>query len=111
MKRILEIRSLSLKPGTRNEFLRLFEQALPLQRQPHWGVDVVAYGLSLDGADVAYSIRAYEDLEQRQQSQDAFYGSPEWREGPREAIIACIESYVDTVMEVSEEAIASLRNR
>ena len=46
MKHFLEIRSYSLKPGTREEFHRLFiEEALPMLQR--WNVDVVDYGPSL----------------------------------------------------------------
>ena len=38
---ILEIRTISLKPGTRNEFHRIYiEEALPLLQR--WNLDVVA---------------------------------------------------------------------
>ena len=33
-------------------------------------------------------IRTYSDLEELRHSQDAFYGSDEWRQGPREPVIA-----------------------
>jgi hypothetical protein len=109
MKRILEIRTMSLKPGSGPEFHRLFREALPLQMQPRWGVDVVTYGSSLDNPDVFYSIRAYESLEQRGQSQDVYYNSPEWRLGPREGLVSKIETYVDTVLELPEEVIEGMR--
>ena len=109
MKRILEIRTMNLKPGTRHEFLRLYREALPLQ-QKRWGVDVVAYGPSLERPDAVYSIRAYDSLTQREQSQEAFYSSPDWREGPREGLVSKIESYVDTVLELNSETIDALGN-
>ena len=43
-------------------------------------------------------IRRYPSLEELQRSQDAFYGSDEWRQGPREAILALIESYISVVL-------------
>ena len=50
MNHILEIRSYQLKPGTREEFHRLFLQAaLPMLQR--WNVDVVAYGPSLHDPD------------------------------------------------------------
>ncbi len=109
MKRILEIRTMNLKPGTCSEFLRVYREALPLQ-QKGWGVDVVAYGPSLERPHAVYSIRAYDSLEQREQSQEAFYASPDWREGPREGLVSRIESYVDTVLELSSQAIDGLRD-
>jgi hypothetical protein len=46
MNQFLEIRSYNLKPGTRDEFHRLFvEEAFPRLRC--WNVDVVAYDPSL----------------------------------------------------------------
>lgn len=109
MKRILEIRSYSLRPNARAEFIRLFyQEALPMLER--WKVDVVAFGQSLEREEGAYLIRAYDSLIQREQSQEAFYGSPEWREGPREGLVSKIESYVDTVLELSSEAINALRD-
>jgi hypothetical protein len=46
MNHFVEIRSYNLKPGTRDEFHRLFlEGAFPMLQR--WDVDVVAYGPSL----------------------------------------------------------------
>ncbi len=63
-----------------------------------WGVDVVAYGPSLDDADLYYLVRAYASIADLQESQDAFYCSEEWREGPREAIVSLIESDISVVV-------------
>jgi len=87
----VEIRSYNLKPGTRDEFHRLFiEEAFPLLKR--WNMDVVAYGSSLHDRDSYYLIRHFDSLAHREQSEDAFYGSDEWRQGPREAILALIEN-------------------
>jgi hypothetical protein len=81
MARFVEIRSYNLKPGTRSAFRALMtEQGLPMLRR--WNVDVVAYGPSLHDEDSYVLIRAYASLEERQRSQDDFYGSAEWRQGP-----------------------------
>ena len=101
MHHIIEIRSYNLKPGTRATLHDLFvREALPMLKR--WEVKVVAYGPSLHDENSYYLIRSYKSLEDREQSQDAFYGSDEWRSGPREAILALIESYMDTVIEVDE---------
>jgi hypothetical protein len=55
-------------------------------------------------------MRAYDDLDHRQSSEDAFYGSDEWRSGPREPILALIESYTDVVLELDEATIDGLRH-
>lgn len=108
MKRILEIRSYNLKPGTRAAFHELFvNESLPLLKR--WQVDVVAYGPSLHDEDSYYLMRAFPSLEEREQSEEAFYSSSEWREGPREAVLALIESYTTVVIELEEAVLEGLR--
>lgn len=63
-----------------------------------WGVDVVAFGPSLDDDDLYVLIRRYASVDALRRSQDAFYGSAEWREGPREAIVSLIESDISIVI-------------
>jgi hypothetical protein len=108
MIHILEIRAYNLKPGTRDTLHHLFTtQALPMLQR--WKVDVVAYGPSLGEPDSYYLMRAYASVEDRQQSQDAFYGSDEWRQGPREAILALIDNFTNAVIEVDEATLQALR--
>ena len=90
MSAVVEIRTYKLRPGSGAEFHRsVVEESVPMLQR--WGVDVVAFGPSLDDDDSYYLIRSYPSLEERQRSQDAFYGSDEWRHGPREAIVSRIE--------------------
>ncbi|GIK64923.1 MAG: NIPSNAP family protein [Chloroflexota bacterium] len=108
MNRIVEIRSYNLKPGTRTDFHQLFvEESLPMLKR--WGVDVVAFGPSPHDDDSYYLIRAYQDLADRQRSQDEFYGSDEWRKGPREPLLAMIDTYTSVVLEVDEATLRGLR--
>lgn len=108
--RCVEVRSYNLKAGKRDEFDRLVRQsAIPMLLR--WNVDVVAFGPSPHDEDSYFLIRAYDDLEHRQRSQDAFYGSDEWKTGPREAIVAMIENYTSVVLNLDEETVASLRAR
>jgi hypothetical protein len=101
MSRFVEIRSYNLKPGSRDELHRLMtEQSMPMLER--WQMDVVDCGPSL-------LIRAYDSLEDRQQSQDRFYGSEEWRQGPREPILALIESHTSVVLEMDEATVRGLR--
>lgn len=104
----VEIRSYTLKPGTRDKFHRLFlEEAMPLLKR--WDVDVVAYGPSLHDENSYYLMRNFESLTQREESENAFYDSDEWRQGPREQIIACIENYTEFVIELDDVTIQGLR--
>jgi hypothetical protein len=108
MTRIVEIRSYNLCPGSGAAFHALVrEKSLPMLAK--WKVDVVAVGPSLHDPDSYILIRAYDSPEHRQRSQDAFYGSAEWREGPRDAILALIENYTTVLLELPNEAIEALR--
>lgn len=108
MTHTVEIRSYNLKPGTRAQFHQLFErEALPMLRR--WKVDVVSYGPSLHDDDSYYLMRAYVSIEDRQRSEDAFYGSDEWRKGPREAILAAIENYTTVVIQLDDPTLRGLR--
>jgi NIPSNAP len=109
MDQVVEIRSYTLKPGTAAAFERLFlEQALPLLRAA--GTDVVAARASLHEPDAYVLMRAYPSLAAREHSQDQFYGSAAWRDGPREAVLACIEHYTTVVIEASPALLGSLRS-
>lgn len=108
MKRMVEFRAYNLKPSSRNEFHRLVsEVSFPLMRQ--WSVDVIDFGPSLHDENSYYLIRAYASLNERQSSQDAFYGSPDWRQGPRKDIVALIESHTAVVIEMESAVVDSLR--
>src|SRR6267142_3424601 len=109
MNRFVEIRSYNVKAGRREEFHRLvLEESYPLLQK--WAVDVIDFGPSPHDDNSYYLIRAYRDLADRQSSQAAFYGSPDWREGPREAIISLIESDTSIVLKIDEKTLDSLRS-
>lgn len=104
----MEIRAYNLLPGTRDRFHRLVvEQSVPMLHR--WEVDVVGYGPSPHDDDSYFLIRAYASLDDRQRSQNAFYASEEWRSGPRQAIVDCIESDTSVVIEMDPDAIDGLR--
>src|SRR5215208_340263 len=104
----VEIRSYNLKPGTRDRFHQLFlKEALPMLKR--WKVDVVAYGPSLHDQDSYFLMRAFEGVEQRQKSEDAFYGSEEWIKGPRERVLADIDSYTTIVVHLDDATLQGLR--
>jgi len=104
---IIEIRTYRLKPGTRDEFVRVMRQeSLPLLASA--GIRVLASGASLvdeDGHEEAYLIRAFDSLAARDTAEEAFYGSAAWREGPREAIVSRIEDYHTIVLEAPDDVL------
>jgi ketosteroid isomerase-like protein len=109
VSRIVEIRSYNLKPGTRDHFQHVFvTDVMPLLAR--WKVDVVSFGPSPADADSWYLMRGYASLEERQKSEDAFYGSDDWKKGPRAAILAAIDTYATIVIPVDEATLRGLRN-
>jgi hypothetical protein len=87
---VVEILTLTLKPGTRNRFHDVYvNQALPLLRK--WKFDVVAHGPSRHDENSYFVIRRFQSLEQRQAAEDAYYTSEDWRQGPRDAILSMLE--------------------
>jgi len=94
---VLELRVYRLKPGSGEAFHRLvLEESLPLLER--WGVEVVAFGPSLGDEDLYHLVRAYPSVDELRRSQEAFYGSDEWRQGPREAIVSLIEVDISVVV-------------
>ena len=107
-RRLVEVRSYNLKPGTRAEFHRLASTvAVPLLKR--FQIDVVAHGPSPQDETSYYLIRAFDDLADRQAKEDAFYGSDDWKTGPREAVLAAIESYTTILLEMDEATVKGLR--
>ncbi len=105
---MVEFHAYNLKQGNRDEFHRLVsEVSFPLMLQ--WSVDIIDFGPSLHDENSYYLIRAYASLNERQSSQDAFYGSPDWRQGPREEIVALIESDTSVVIEMESAVVNALR--
>lgn len=94
----------------RDEFHRLYtEQSYPLLQR--WHFDVVAYGPSLHDENMYYVIRRFDSLSHREEMEDAFYGSDDWKLGPREAMLALIENYTDIVLELDVVTVKGLRGK
>lgn len=105
---VLEIRTYKLVAGSRAEFDRLFrEEAVPLLAT--FSIDVVRHGPSLLDDDHYLLLRAFGDLAGRDRAEDEFYGSSEWHQGPRAAVLSHIESYHEVVLEVTPDEIEALR--
>ena len=90
--RVLDLRTYKLVPGKAEEFDRIFrERALPMLER--FGIEVVGYGPSLDDGDLYYLMRAFASAAQREEQLESFYGSDEWRQNHRDAVLALIETY------------------
>jgi hypothetical protein len=109
MNQTVEIRTYNLKPGSRERFARIAgEEVMPMLAR--WGTDVVRHGPSAHDQDTYFLIRAYASLDDRQQRQDAFYGSAEWIRGPRASILELIKDFTSLVLELDASTLAGLRD-
>jgi hypothetical protein len=96
-QQVVEIRSYTLQPGTRDAFHQLvIDKSLPMLQR--WHIPVLGYGPSLQEDSSYYLVRTYPSLATRQQTEDAFYGSAEWKEGPRESIVSKIRYYTTVIL-------------
>ncbi|MBA7933747.1 NIPSNAP family protein [Klebsiella sp. RHBSTW-00215] len=99
----------TLKPGSGEDFHRIMlEQSAPCHRAA--GMDIVSFGNSVEDKDAYYLIRVYDDLAHLKASQEAFYSSQAWRDGPRQAIIDKISVSVKSTMILSTSAVDALRS-
>lgn len=105
--RVLEIRTYLARPGARDELARRMEGVLPMLER--YGIDVV--GLEPSAADDEHYtlIRAFPSLAAREEQEERFYGSVEWRDGPREGVLELIESYQTVVLHTTVDAVEALR--
>ena len=107
-RRLVEIRAYRLKPGTRAAFHEaVTTRALPMVRAD--GMDVVTHGPVANDEDGYFLVRSFASLAQLTAQEDAFYGSAAWREGPREALVSCIETFVDSLLWLGADALDDLR--
>jgi NIPSNAP len=108
MKKLVEIRTYLLKPGTQTEFhTAMIEQALPMLNAS--GMDVVAFGTSAHEQDTYFLARAYSDKQAMVAQQNAFYNSKEWQQGPRSVLVDRIDSYLNTLIWLSDTSIDDMR--
>ena len=105
--RVLEIRTYALRPGTRGEYHRIFqERALPLLRA--YGIRVVRAGPCLEDENSYVLIRGFRSLAERDEQEERFYDSDDWRDELREEVLGRIESYLTVVVPVSAAAVEAL---
>ena len=89
---VVDLRTYKLKPGGAETFDRILRNdALPMLAAS--GIDVVAYGPSLEDPTLYHLVRSFASANERNERLDAFYGSDAWRRGYREQVLALVEDY------------------
>lgn len=105
MTGVIEVRSYELKANAQAAFERLFlDEVVPLLAA--WGHRIVFAGHSLHRDDAFVLIRSYDSEDHRRASQDSFYSSDDWRNGPREALLAMIDSFTSGVLPITNDTLA-----
>ena len=109
MDRVVEIILYQLKPGTGHKFHQIMEEvSIPLHQSAR--VEVVAFGNSLHNEDAYFLIRAFDSLVQMTASQNSFYNSDEWLNGPRSDIVNSIQSSSKSVLSLDKNAVNTLKS-
>lgn len=73
---IVEVRSYRIKPGKREEFIKLFQtRGVPAMR--NYGMEVTGPFLDVENPNKFVFLRSFPSLEERERMRDAFYGGEE----------------------------------
>jgi NIPSNAP len=76
---VVELRRYTLKPGTRETLVELFDREF-VESQEALGMQILGTFRDLGDPDQFVWIRGFEDLAGRAPAQQAFYSGPVWKE-------------------------------
>ena len=97
---IVEVRSYRIKPGRREEFIKLFEtRAVPAQRTH--GMKIIGPFLDVENPNKFVFLRSFPSLEERERMKEAFYGSELWKNELEAIAMPLLDSYDVILCETS----------
>ena len=97
---IVEVRSYRIRPGRREEFIKLFEtRAIPALRS--YGMKVLGPLIDLENPNKFVWLRSFPSLEERERMKNAFYESELWKNELEAIAMPLIESYDVILCETS----------
>ena len=97
---IVEVRSYRIKPGMRDEFVKMFEtRAVPAQRE--YGIKIVGPLLDVENPNKFVFLRSFPSLEDRDRMKDAFYGGDVWKNELEAFAMPLLDSYDVILCEAS----------
>src|SRR6187431_1387749 len=88
---VLELRQYTLRPGTRDVLIELFEREF-IESQEALGMTLVGQFRDLDNPDRFVWLRGFADMTTRAQALEAFYGGPIWKTHREAANATMIDS-------------------
>ena len=101
---IVEVRSYRIKPGMRDEFVRMFEtRAVPAQRE--YGIKIVGPLLDVENPNKFVFLRSFPSLEDRDRMKDAFYGGDVWKNELEAFAMPLLDSYDVILCEASPDCV------
>ena len=97
---IVEVRSYRIKPGKREEFIRMFEtRSVPAQHSH--GIKIIGPFLDVENPNKFVFLRSFPSLEERERMKAAFYGSDLWKNELEGYAMPLLESYDVILCETS----------
>ena len=97
---IVEVRSYRIKPGRREEFIKLFEtRAIPALRAH--GMKILGPLIDLENPNKFVWLRSFPSLDERERMRNAFYGGELWKNELESIAMSMIESYDVILCETS----------
>ncbi|HVF23853.1 MAG TPA: NIPSNAP family protein [Pyrinomonadaceae bacterium] len=97
---IVEVRSYRIKPGRRDDFIKLFEsRAIPALREH--GMQIVGPMLDVENPNKFVFLRSFPSLEERDRIKDAFYTSDVWKNELEKFAMPLLDSYDVILCETS----------
>jgi hypothetical protein len=97
---IVEVRSYRIKPGMREEFIKMFEtRAVPALRK--YGMKIVGPLLDVENPNKFVFLRSFPSLEERERMKDAFYGGDIWKNELEPFAMPLLDSYDVILCEAS----------
>ena len=89
---IVEVRSYRIKPGHRDEFIKLFEtRAIPALRSH--GMKILGPMLDVENPNKFVWLRSFPSLEERDRMKNEFYESDLWKNELESIAMPLLESY------------------
>ena len=88
---IVELRQYTLHPGRRDELIELFDREF-VESQEAVGIQVIGQFYDLDDPNRFIWLRGFNDMSAREQSLNAFYNGPVWKEHRDAANATMIDS-------------------
>lgn len=107
---IVEVRSYRIKPGHRDEFIKLFEtRAIPALRSH--GMKILGPMLDVENPNKFVWLRSFPSLEERDRMKNEFYEGELWKNELEALAMPLLESYDVILCETSKGFVSdSLRN-